>query len=246
MYLASGQGHTADSALSLRPRAAARIRRPYSALWRPLPVLAPCRFPGSLVDGSAAAKPGWADRPAFGPGSCGPRCRLGSGLRSLAFRARGPKLRDVGVDPLGAVEAGDGDAVVAVLYEVGVAQSVQRYRRKGHSPMERQVHALPSLPRARAKGHEGAVEVCATSHAPDHLLQIDDPPSPAQPIEGFQGSSRFVERRQCVLRCGFSTETLRQTPQPRPAPRAAEVPVRLLVEVHQDHHSTPLSVFSVV
>src|SRR5215218_3759689 len=107
--------------------------------------------------------------------------------------------------------------------------------------MERQVHALPSLPRARVKGHEGAVEVCAASHAPDHLLQIDDPRSPAQPIESFQGSSRFVERRQRVLRCGFPPQPRRQPPEPRPAPRAAEVPVRLLVEVYQDHHWAPLS-----
>src|SRR5215218_937492 len=217
-------------------------RRPYCALWRswPVPGLPWSTFAPQPNQGRPIAQPvgeAW---------SCGPRCRPGSGFRVAAVCACGPELRDVGVDPPDVVEAGDGDAVVAVLDKVRVAELVQPHRRKVPALVEREIHALPPLAGARPERHEGAVEVLAASHAPHDLPRIDGSPSPGYPVERPEGFARLVERRQCVLRCGFSTETLRQTPQPRPAPRAAEVPVRLLVEVHQDHHSTPLSVLSVV
>ena len=105
--------------------------------------------------------------------------------------------------------AGYGDTVVPVQDEIDVAQPVQAHRREVLSPMERLVYALPSHPRARAKGHEGTIEFTTTSHAPDDLLQIDDPYSPAQPVERPEGSLRFIERGRHVLRRGSPAQTSR-------------------------------------
>src|SRR5215218_7992992 len=80
---------------------------------------------------------------------------------------RGPELRDIGLQGPQTVVAGDGYAVVAVQDEVRVSQLVQAHRRKVHTPVERQIHALPPIAGTRAKRREAPVEVPTASHAAD-------------------------------------------------------------------------------
>src|SRR5215210_7475423 len=110
------------------------------------------------------------------------RPRHWSGREPVRVRIFGecwPELRHVGLHGSHAVVAGDGDAVVAVLYEVGVAKLVEAHRRKHLVLVVGQIHTLPPLPCPRTEGHEAAVEVLAASHAPDDLLRIHDPYPPA-------------------------------------------------------------------
>src|SRR5215217_48213 len=120
--------------------------------------------------------------------------------------ARGPPLRHISLHIRHAVVAGDGDAVVSVLDKVGIAQLVQAYRRKHLVPVERQIHALPPLSRCRAEGHEAAVEVPAASHAPDDLLQIDDPYPPTDPVVRPKRPLDLLERGRNAASGGFPSQ----------------------------------------
>src|SRR5215211_7793422 len=136
--------------------------------------------------------------------------------------------------------AGDGDTVVSVQYEVGISYLVQAHRRKVNTSVERQIHALPPIARVRAKRSEAPVEVPAASHAPDDLLWIDDLYPLADRVVRSERPSDLVEGDRCVVRRAFSSQAHHQSPQRCLASRPAEVPVDLLVKIHQKHPSTPL------
>ena len=68
----------------------------------------------------------------------------------------------------------DGDPVVAVEDEVGVANLVHSDRWQVFGPVERTVYALPSLFSACPRGLKGPVEVPSASHGPDDLIHLDD------------------------------------------------------------------------
>src|SRR3712207_6679952 len=103
---------------------------------------------------------------------------------------RGTELGHLGVYPLDAVQACDGDAVVAIKDEVGVADLVEAHRREFHYPVEGSTYALPSQLRARPCGQERPVELRAPSDASHHVRRTHnsqasiDPTPRAEPPSG--------------------------------------------------------------
>src|SRR5215217_83817 len=79
------------------------------------------------------------------------------------------ELYHLGVDYLHAPLAGDGDPVVAILYEVDVPNLVQADRGQLFAPVHDLVYAPPAGPEVGLGGHERPVEVPVTSDAADYL-----------------------------------------------------------------------------
>jgi hypothetical protein len=82
------------------------------------------------------------------------------------------EVRYFGVDPFGAVEAGDAYPVMAVLHEVELTQLVEGHRRQLIPEPEGTVYAFPALAGEGTQWHEALVEVVVLSRATDDARYI--------------------------------------------------------------------------
>src|SRR3954449_4743286 len=106
-----------------------------------------------------------------------------------------PVLRDLCIDPFGAVEACNAYAVVAVFDEVHVAQLVEDNGRQFLPEPERAIHTLPTL--AGAQRHKPLIEPVVLSRASDGARQLHRIPAAPDAAVGAPRPPLLFEREQC-------------------------------------------------
>ena len=119
---------------------------------------------------------------------------LGGGVG--AERDGGEELEDVRLDRRRPEGAGDGDPVVAVDGEVGVAHLVELDGGKAGRPLGEVLHVLPALPEGLGAGEEGPVELAAASERPDDLPERDVPRPPVDDAPELQPVANLLERQE--------------------------------------------------
>src|SRR5918998_1420697 len=99
--------------------------------------------------------------------------------------------------------------------------------------MERSVHPLPPLSKARIRGHEAAVEGVVAAHAADYLRDLDVPQAQTPPVVRRMPLTDLVE---CQQPAAFAPQTGRHSPEVGPTPGAAEVYLCLYLNAHETDH----------
>ncbi|MEZ4541284.1 MAG: hypothetical protein R3C43_15025 [Chloroflexota bacterium] len=107
-------------------------------------------------------------------------------------------LGDVGVDVDLVAVAGDGNAMVAVLDEVDVADLVEFDRRQGHVAVAGLADVDPAVGRLPLGGQEGAVEVAVAADTADDAFQGHGLQADVALAAIGQGVAHLVERQQFI------------------------------------------------
>src|SRR5918999_2469455 len=145
-------------------------------------------------------------------------------------------LGHVGLNRLYSLVTGNADAVVAVLDEVRVPDLVQPDRWQIKPTVERSIHPLPPLRKARLRGHEGAIEVPVAAHAANYFRDLDISQAQTTPVVRQVPLPDLVEGQQPAA---FAPQTGRQASEEGPTPSAVEVRLGLYLDGGETNHRSP-------
>lgn len=139
----------------------------------------------------------------------------------------GDDLGDVGVDVGLGLGAGDGDAVVAVLDEVGVGDPVDadRGHRLAAAPGGRD--PLEAAAGAAGGGAEATVELAAAVDRSDDRVERDRLQAEPALAAAAEGLDDLLEREDRDLRAGLALEAVGEPRERPPPPGAGEVELRV-------------------
>jgi hypothetical protein len=135
----------------------------------------------------------------------------------------GLDLRDVRVDVLASERLGDGDAVVAVAYEVQVPDPVQGDRRQRLAAALGGGDPLPAAAQARRGGAEAAIEVRRAVDRADDRVQRHDLQPDVLPAGDAERVHNLLEREYQRDIARLAAQAAADVGQQARAPRAREV-----------------------
>src|SRR5215210_214524 len=99
--------------------------------------------------------------------------------------------------------------------------------------MERSIHSLPPLRKARLRGHEAAIEGPGAVHAANYLRDLDVPQAQTTPVVRQMPLYDFVEGQQPAA---FAPPTGHHAPVEGPTAGAVEVHLGLCLNAHETYH----------
>src|SRR3990170_804236 len=103
--------------------------------------------------------------------------------------------------------------------------------------MERPVHPLPPLRKARLRWHEATIEGVVAAHAADYLRHLDLPQAQPTPVVRQAPLTDLVE---CQQPTAFAPQTGHHAPDEGPTPGAAEVCLCLYLNAHETDHRSAI------
>jgi hypothetical protein len=148
------------------------------------------------------------------------------------------ELDHFGLDRRYPLITGYTDAVVTILDVVRIPNLVQIDCRQVYPAVERPIHPLPPLRKARLRGHEAAIEGLVAIHAADYLRDLYVPKAQTMPIVPQVPLPDLVEGQKPSA---FTPQTGRDAPEEGPTPGTVEVRLGLYLNAYETDHRSPPS-----